>query len=54
VADLAIEVPDVDKAIEYAREQGATVLQEPEDLQDDHGTVRVGALPPTARPGTPW
>jgi len=44
VADLVIEVPDVDKAIEYARAQGATVLQEPEDLQDDHGTVRVGAL----------
>jgi 4-hydroxyphenylpyruvate dioxygenase len=44
VADLAIEVPDVDKAIEYARGQGATVLREPEDLQDEHGTVRVAAI----------
>ncbi len=44
VVDLAIEVPDVDKAVEHAREQGATVLQEPADLQDDHGTVRVAAI----------
>ncbi len=44
VVDLAIEVPDVDKAVEHAREQGATILQEPADLQDDHGTVRVAAI----------
>jgi 4-hydroxyphenylpyruvate dioxygenase len=44
VVDLAIEVPDVDKAVEHAREEGATVLDEPADLQDDHGTVRVAAI----------
>jgi 4-hydroxyphenylpyruvate dioxygenase len=44
VVDLAIEVPDVDKAVEYARAQGATVLAEPHDLSDEHGTVRLAAL----------
>jgi 4-hydroxyphenylpyruvate dioxygenase len=44
VVDLAIEVPDVDKAVEHAREQGATILDEPADLQDDHGTVRIAAI----------
>ncbi|MGH3417658.1 MAG: VOC family protein, partial [Actinocrinis sp.] len=44
VVDLAIEVPDVDKAVEHARGQGAVIVQEPQDLQDEHGTVRVAAL----------
>ncbi len=44
VADLALEVPDVDKAVEYARAHGATVLREPEDLADQYGTVRIAAL----------
>ena len=44
VADLAIEVPDVDRAIRYAREQGATVLQEPHEVTDDFGTVRLASL----------
>jgi len=44
VVDLAIEVPDVDKAVEHAREEGATVLAEPADLQDDYGTVRIAAI----------
>jgi 4-hydroxyphenylpyruvate dioxygenase len=44
VVDLALEVPDVDAAIAYAREHGAIVLEEPHDLADEHGTVRVGAL----------
>jgi len=44
VVDLAIEVPDVDKAVEHAREEGATVLAEPVDLQDDYGTVRIAAI----------
>ncbi|QKV97085.1 4-hydroxyphenylpyruvate dioxygenase [Streptomyces sp. NA02950] len=44
VVDLAIEVPDVDKAVEYARAQGATVLADPYDMGDRHGTVRLAAL----------
>ncbi len=44
VVDLAIEVPDVDKAVEHARSQGATVLQEPVDEEDQYGTVRIAVL----------
>lgn len=44
VADLAIEVPDVDRAIAHAREQGATVQQEPHDSADEFGTVRLASL----------
>jgi 4-hydroxyphenylpyruvate dioxygenase len=44
VVDIALEVPDVDKCIARAREVGATILQEPEDLTDEHGTVRVAAI----------
>lgn len=44
VSDLAIEVPDVDKAVAFARAQGATVLTEPHDLTDAHGTVRTAVI----------
>ncbi|OKJ16039.1 4-hydroxyphenylpyruvate dioxygenase [Kitasatospora sp. CB01950] len=44
VVDLAMEVPDVDKCIEHARAQGATVLEEPNDVSDEHGTVRRAAI----------
>jgi 4-hydroxyphenylpyruvate dioxygenase len=44
VVDLALEVPDVDAAIAYARKHGATVLAEAHDLDDEHGTVRSGAI----------
>jgi 4-hydroxyphenylpyruvate dioxygenase len=44
VSDLAIEVPDVDRAIAFACRQGASVLAEPADATDDHGTVRLAAL----------
>ncbi|MGH3799213.1 MAG: 4-hydroxyphenylpyruvate dioxygenase [Pseudonocardiaceae bacterium] len=44
VSDLAIEVPDVDRAVAFARQQGATVVQEPADATDEHGTVRLAAL----------
>ena len=44
VVDIALEVPDVDKCIAHARSVGATVLQEPEDVSDEHGTVRMGAI----------
>ncbi|MGH3897656.1 MAG: 4-hydroxyphenylpyruvate dioxygenase [Pseudonocardiaceae bacterium] len=44
VSDLAIEVPDVDRAVTFARQQGAIVLAEPADATDEHGTVRLAAL----------
>ncbi len=44
VGDLALEVPDVDQAIAYAREQGAIVLDEPHTLTDKHGSVRLAAI----------
>ncbi len=44
VVDLALEVPDVDKCIEHARAMGATVLVEPHDQSDEHGTVRMAAI----------
>jgi 4-hydroxyphenylpyruvate dioxygenase len=44
VVDIALEVPDVDRCIEHARAMGATIVQEPEDVSDEHGTVRVAAI----------
>ena len=44
VVDIAIEVPDVDVCIDHARAMGATVLDEPHDVSDEHGTVRIGAI----------
>ena len=44
VVDIALEVPDVDACIRHAREQGATILAEPEDHTDEHGTVRTAAI----------
>ncbi|MDQ4109757.1 MAG: 4-hydroxyphenylpyruvate dioxygenase, partial [Actinomycetota bacterium] len=44
VIDIALEVPDVDRCIEHARKQGARVLEEPHDVSDEHGTVRVAAI----------
>ncbi|MDQ3383159.1 MAG: 4-hydroxyphenylpyruvate dioxygenase [Actinomycetota bacterium] len=44
VVDISLEVPDVDKCVEHARAVGATIVQEPEDLTDEHGTVRVAAI----------
>ncbi|GGR06587.1 4-hydroxyphenylpyruvate dioxygenase [Streptomyces netropsis] len=44
VVDLAIEVPDVRHAYAYALEHGATGLEEPHELTDEHGTVVVAAI----------
>ncbi|MGQ0840819.1 4-hydroxyphenylpyruvate dioxygenase [Actinokineospora sp.] len=44
VVDLALEVVDVDKCVAHARAQGATVLDEPHDVSDEHGTVRTAAI----------
>jgi 4-hydroxyphenylpyruvate dioxygenase len=44
VVDIALEVPDVDKCVAHARAHRATVLSEPHDVTDEHGTVRMAAI----------
>jgi 4-hydroxyphenylpyruvate dioxygenase len=44
VVDIALEVPDVDRCVAHARKTGAVVLEEPHDLTDEHGTVRIAAI----------
>ena len=44
VIEVALEVPDVDANYAYAVKQGATGVEEPHDLTDEHGTVRVAAI----------
>jgi 4-hydroxyphenylpyruvate dioxygenase len=44
VIDIALEVPDVDRCVRHARENGVTVLEEPHDLVDEYGTLRVAAI----------
>jgi 4-hydroxyphenylpyruvate dioxygenase len=44
IVDIALEVPDVDRCIARARREGAVVLEEPHDITDEHGTVRIAAL----------
>ncbi|WP_138759170.1 4-hydroxyphenylpyruvate dioxygenase [Modestobacter altitudinis] len=44
IADIALSVPDVDVCVAHARATGATVLSEPHDLTDEHGTVRLAAI----------
>ncbi|GAB7039845.1 MULTISPECIES: 4-hydroxyphenylpyruvate dioxygenase [Catenuloplanes] len=44
VSDIALEVPDVDRCVAQARSAGATVLEEPHDVTDSFGTVRLAAI----------
>src|SRR5262249_25610401 len=44
VVDLALEVPDVLHAFGYAVGHGATAVEEPHELADEHGTVVVAAI----------
>jgi 4-hydroxyphenylpyruvate dioxygenase len=44
VLDIALEVPDVDRCVAHARACAATVVEDPHDITDEHGTVRVAAL----------
>jgi 4-hydroxyphenylpyruvate dioxygenase len=44
VVDIALEVPDVDRCVAQAKAAGATVLEEPHDVSDEHGTVRLAAI----------
>jgi 4-hydroxyphenylpyruvate dioxygenase len=44
VADIALAVPDVDRAWAHALSAGATGIEAPHDLTDAHGTVRVATI----------
>ena len=44
VVDLALEVADVDQCVRHARSQGATIVEEPHDVSDEHGTIRRAAI----------
>jgi 4-hydroxyphenylpyruvate dioxygenase len=44
IVDIALAVPDVDRCVAHAAAQGATVLEQPHDITDEHGTVRVAAI----------
>src|SRR4051795_4419067 len=44
IVDIALTVPDVDRCIAHARAQGATVVAEPHDVSDEHGTVRTAPI----------
>jgi len=44
VKAVAFRVKDVDKSIEETRHRGATVVQQPTTLKDDHGEIRIAAI----------
>ena len=44
IVDIALAVPDVDRCISHAAAQGATVLEQPHDLTDEYGTVRLATI----------
>jgi 4-hydroxyphenylpyruvate dioxygenase len=44
VVDLALRVPDVDRAYKFALRNGATGLQPPRTVGDEHGDVRTAAI----------
>ena len=44
IIDIALTVPDVDRCIAHAAAAGARVLEQPHDLTDEHGTVRLATI----------
>ncbi|MGY1742581.1 MULTISPECIES: 4-hydroxyphenylpyruvate dioxygenase [unclassified Blastococcus] len=44
IVDISLTVPDVDRCIAHAAASGATVLEQPHDVTDEHGTVRMAAI----------
>lgn len=44
IVDIALAVPDVDRCIRHAAAGGATVLEAPHDVGDEHGTVRTASI----------
>src|ERR1700735_3395435 len=44
IVDIALAVPDVDRCAAHASAQGAVVLEQPHDVSDEHGTVRLATI----------
>jgi 4-hydroxyphenylpyruvate dioxygenase len=44
ISDIALSVPDVDRCITHAAAQGAIILEQPHDVTDESGTVRIAAI----------
>ncbi|MDT4994498.1 MAG: 4-hydroxyphenylpyruvate dioxygenase [Actinoplanes sp.] len=44
IHDIALSVPDVDRAFAHAVRAGAHPVAEPHDLTDEHGTVRIASI----------
>ena len=44
VVDIGLEVPDVDRCIAQARRAGARILEEPHNIEDEHGVVRLASI----------
>jgi 4-hydroxyphenylpyruvate dioxygenase len=44
IVDIALAVPDVDRCVRHAAASGATVLEQPHDVTDEHGTVRLASI----------
>jgi 4-hydroxyphenylpyruvate dioxygenase len=44
IHDIALEVPDVDKAYAHAVSTGARAVSQPRDVSDEHGTVRLASI----------
>ena len=44
IRDIALSVPDVQHAWDYALAHGATAVSEPRELRDEHGVVHVATI----------
>jgi 4-hydroxyphenylpyruvate dioxygenase len=44
ISDIALQVTDVDKCVDQARSAGATIIEEPHDVSDDDGVIRVAVI----------
>ncbi|WP_409483503.1 4-hydroxyphenylpyruvate dioxygenase [Arsenicicoccus dermatophilus] len=44
VVDIALEVPDVDRCVAQAKAAGATVIEEPQEVSDEFGTIRYASI----------
>jgi len=44
IYDIALAVPDVDRAFAHAISAGAQPVTEPHEISDEHGTVRLAAI----------
>lgn len=44
IRDIALQVTDVDRCVAQARSTGATIIEEPHDISDDYGVVRLAVI----------